>query len=159
MNEIILKPIGIVHSPYTEAKDIPIQGKFKENVEAIIELEKEYEDGLTDLDQFSYAIIIYHFHKAKKVSIKSKPFLEDTEHGIFAIRSPFRPNNIGISIVKIERIIKNKLFFTEVDVFDGTPIIDIKPYVKHFDNRENAKAGWLDKHFLKGNIPEKTILK
>jgi len=158
MKELILNPIGIIHSPYKEPKDIPIQGVFRNKVEAYVELDEKYEDGLTDLDQFSHAILIYHFHKAKKTSIKAMPFLEEKEHGIFAIRSPFRPNHIGISIVKINKIEKNRLYFAEVDVLDQTPILDIKPYIKHFDHRENVKSGWLDKHFENGNIPNKTIL-
>ncbi len=158
MNEITLKPIGIIHSPYQGPKSIPIQGRFKDNVEAYVELHKEYEEGLVDLEQFSHAILIYYFHKSHKVTIKGRPFLEKKDHGIFAIRSPFRPNPIGLSVVKIKKIEKNRLYFTEVDVFDQTPILDIKPYVKYFDNRDNVKSGWLDKHFLDGNIPEQTIL-
>jgi len=159
MEKIDINPIGIIHSPYKEPKEIPIQGVFKNQVEAYVKLDKKYEDGLTDLDQFSHAILIYHFHKAEKTKIKAMPFLEEKEHGIFAIRSPFRPNHIGISIVKINKIEQNKLYFSEVDVLDQTPVLDIKPYIKHFDHRENVKSGWLDKHFKDGNIPDKTILK
>ncbi len=159
MEKIILNPIGIIRSPYKDAKNIPIQGKFKENIEAYAELDKKYQEGLTDLDQFSHAILIYHFNQSEREAIKAKPFLEQKEHGIFAIRSPYRPNHIGFSIVKIKKIEANKLYFTQVDIFDKTPLIDIKPYVKHFDYRENVKSGWIEKHFAAGKIPEKTILK
>ncbi len=159
MNKIILNPIGIIHSPYKSSKDIPIQGRFKDGVEAYAELDEKYEDGLIDLDQFSHAILIYYFHKSEREAITAKPFLEQKEHGVFAIRSPYRPNHIGFSVVKIKKIEKNKLYFTEVDIFDKTPLIDIKPYVKHFDYRENVKSGWIDKHFEDGKIPEQTILK
>ena len=94
-----------------------------------------------------------------KVTIEGQPFLEDEKHGIFAIRSPHRPNHIGLSVIKIQRIQGNKLFFTQVDMIDGTPLLDIKPYVKYFDNRENVVSGWLDKHFENGKIPDKTIIK
>lgn len=153
-----MHPIGTIHSPYKEGKNIPIQGKFKDDVEAWIELKKKYIKGLKDLDEFSHCILIYYFHKSNLVTIEGKPFLEDKKHGIFAIRSPHRPNHIGLSIVKIKRIQKNKLYFTEIDMIDGTPLLDIKPYVKYFDNREDVISGWLDKHFKNGKIPDKTII-
>jgi len=159
MNQITIHPIGKIYSPYIEIKDIPIQGIFKDDIEAWLELKKEYAGGLKDLDKFSHCILIYYFHKSDKETIEGKPFLEDEKHGIFAIRSPHRPNHIGISIVKIKRIHGNRLYFTQVDMLDGTPLIDIKPYTKYFDNRENVISGWLDKHFKNGEIPDKTIIK
>lgn len=159
MKEISFNPIGLINTPYPEAKQIPIQGCFDNKVEGCCTLYKEFEEGLRDLDTFSHAILIYSFHKAEKTELISKPFLENTEHGIFAIRSPFRPNKIGFSIVKIKNIIDNQLFFTEVDMLDKTPLLDIKPYVKQFDNRENVISGWVEKHFKNGTIPEQTILK
>jgi tRNA-Thr(GGU) m(6)t(6)A37 methyltransferase TsaA len=159
MDQIIIHPVGVIHSPYKTKKDIPIQGKFKDNVEAWVELKDKYVDGLKDLDKFSHAIIIFYFHKSQKEEIMGKPFLEGEKHGIFAIRSPHRPNHIGFSIVKIKNIKGNKMYFTEVDVLDGTPVLDIKPYIKHFDSRDNAVSGWVDKHFKNGNIPDKTIIK
>jgi tRNA-Thr(GGU) m(6)t(6)A37 methyltransferase TsaA len=159
MNQITMHPIGIIHSPYNESKDIPIQGRFKDDVEAWAELDGDYVKGLKDLDKFSHAILLYYFHKSNKESIKGKPFLEDDVHGIFAIRSPNRPNHIGLSVVKIKRIQENKLYFTGVDMFDGTPLLDIKPYVKYFDRRDNVVSGWLDEHFKNGKIPDKTIIK
>ncbi len=157
MNSIQIKPIGIIHSPYKNADGIPIQGRFKDNVEAFAEVSKKYELGLKDLDGFSHAILIYHFHNETEEKIVAHPYLEKESHGIFAVRSPYRPNRIGFSIVKIQRVIENKLFFTEVDVFDQTPLIDIKPYVEFFDKRENVKSGWVEKHFQKGT-PKQTIL-
>ena len=159
MEEINIKPIGVIHSPYDGRKNIPIQGRFKDEVEAYAELDDKYKEGLKDLGEFSHAILIYHFNKCEREEIKARPFLEKEEHGIFAIRSPYRPNHIGFSVVKIKKIEENRLYFTEVDVFDQTPLIDIKPYVKYFDYRENVKSGWVDKHFKDGNIPEQTILK
>jgi tRNA-Thr(GGU) m(6)t(6)A37 methyltransferase TsaA len=158
MKQIRIHPIGIIHSPYKENKKIPIQGRFRNHEEAWIELENEYVKGLKDLDKFSHAILIYYFHKSNKETLIGKPFLEDNIHGIFAIRSPHRPNHIGFSVVKIKRIHQNILYFTEVDIIDGTPVLDIKPYVKYFDNRDNVLSGWLDKHFKNGKIPDKTII-
>ena len=159
MKQIIINPIGIIHSPYNNANGIPIQGKFKNDVEAYAELLPKYQIGLKDLDGFSHAILIYQFHNQKEEKLTARPYLEKEEHGIFAIRSPYRPNKIGFSIVKISKITKNKLYFTEVDVFNGTPLIDIKPYVEYFDKRENVKSGWIEKHFQKENeIPKQAIL-
>ena len=159
MEQIIMHPIGKICSPYKESTDIPIQGTFKSDVEAWIELKDKYAGGLKDLDEFSHAIILYYFHKSQREEIEGRPFLEQDKHGIFAIRSPHRPNHIGLSVVKIKEIETNKMYFTEVDVLDGTPVLDIKPYVKYFDSRDNVKSGWLDKHFKDGNIPDETILR
>jgi len=159
MEQIIMQPIGIIYSPYKQNKDIPIQGVFKPDVEAWIELKDKYAGGLKDLGSFSHAIILYYFHKSQREDIEGQPFLEQNKHGIFAIRSPHRPNHIGLSIVKIKSIEANKLYFTEVDVLDQTPVLDIKPYVRYFDSRDNVKSGWVDKHFKDGNIPDATILK
>jgi tRNA-Thr(GGU) m(6)t(6)A37 methyltransferase TsaA len=158
MERIVMNPIGIIHSPYKQPKDIPIQGTFKADVEAWIELGEKYESGLKDLDQFSHAILLYYFHRSREERLQSSPFLEDETHGIFAIRSPHRPNHIGLSIVKIKRIEGNKLYFSEVDVLDQTPVLDIKPYVAYFDHRQNVVCGWVDKHFEAGDIPDRTIL-
>jgi tRNA-Thr(GGU) m(6)t(6)A37 methyltransferase TsaA len=156
MKQIIMHPIGIIHSPYKESKDVPIQGTFNDKIEAWLELKDEYVNGLKDLDGFSHAIIIYYFHKSHREEIEGRPFLEQTTHGIFAIRSPHRPNHIGFSIIKVEHIKANKVYFTGVDVLDETPLLDIKPYVKYFDSRDNVTSGWLDKRFENGNIPDKT---
>jgi tRNA-Thr(GGU) m(6)t(6)A37 methyltransferase TsaA len=153
MEKITMTTIGVIHSPYKQVKDIPIQGKFKPDITAYVELKDEYAAGLKDLDGFSHAIIIYYFHESQKESVIGKPFLEDKEHGIFAIRSPHRPNHIGLSVVKIENIQDNRLYFREVDVLDQTPVLDIKPYVKHFDIRDNVISGWLDKHFKDDGTP------
>ncbi|MCK4420286.1 tRNA (N6-threonylcarbamoyladenosine(37)-N6)-methyltransferase TrmO [candidate division WOR-3 bacterium] len=157
MDEIILHPIGIIYTPYKESKDIPIQGIFKSKVEACVKLKDKYVGGLKDLNEFSHAILIYYFHKSVREDIEGKPFLEQNKHGIFAIRSPHRPNHIGFSIVKISRIEGNKLYFTEVDILDKTPLLDIKPYIKYFDSRDNIVSGWLEKHFKNGSIPKGAI--
>jgi tRNA-Thr(GGU) m(6)t(6)A37 methyltransferase TsaA len=158
MSQITIRSIGTIHSPYKESKDIPIQGRFKDDVEAWIELRNEYVKGLKDLDKFSHCILIYYFHKSNRVTIEGKPFLEDNTHGIFSIRSPHRPNHIGFSVVKIQQIQGNKMYFTQVDMLDGTPLLDIKPYVKYFDSQEDAVSGWLDKHFKNGKIPDRVII-
>jgi tRNA-Thr(GGU) m(6)t(6)A37 methyltransferase TsaA len=155
--KIEMQSIGVIHTPYAEPESMPIQGRFKPDVEGWIELDPQYAPGLKDLDGFSHAILIYIFHRSDKVMLQTTPFLEDEIHGIFAIRSPHRPNHVGISIVKIERICQNKLYFTEVDMLDGTPLLDIKPFSAHYDVRENITSGWMDKHFQNGVIPQPSI--
>jgi len=155
---IKIKPIGIIHTPYKEPKGIPIQGKFKKGVTGTVRLFPEYQAGLKDIESFSHIILIYHFNRSKEEKLTGKPFLEDTEHGIFAIRSPHRPNHIGFSIVKLENVKDGIITFSEVDILDGTPLLDIKPYVKHFDSRDKVKNGWIDKHFKTGEIPKRTRL-
>ena len=155
---INIKPIGIINTPYKEPKNMPIQGKFEKGVTGQAELFAEYQDGLKDIEGFSHIVLIYYFDRSKDEKLISRPFLEDESHGIFAIRSPHRPNHIGFSIVKIEKVENNIVTFSEVDILDGTPLLDIKPYVSHFDSRENVKNGWLDKHFKTGKIPKRTKL-
>ena len=135
---------------------MPIQGKFDSGVEGHIELLPQYQDGLKDIEGFSHLILVYHFDRSPEEKLVAKPFLEDKPHGIFAIRSPHRPNHIGVSVVKLEKVEKNTVTFSQVDILDGTPLLDIKPYVSHFDSRENVKNGWLEKHFKDGVIPAKT---
>lgn len=147
MNKIKIQPIGFIRSPYKNVEDVPIQGNLKNNIEARVELENKYINGLKGLEEFSHAILIFYFHKSKIEKVQSKPYLEDKIHGIFTIRSPNRPNHIGLTIVKIRKIEDNKLYFTNVDMIDKTPLLDIKPYVEYFDNRENVISGWIDKHF------------
>ncbi|HOY09352.1 MAG TPA: tRNA (N6-threonylcarbamoyladenosine(37)-N6)-methyltransferase TrmO [Candidatus Omnitrophota bacterium] len=157
MKEIIaVKPIGIIHTPYQEPKGMPIQGKFKRGVTGTARIFPEYKAGLKDIEGFSHLILIYHFNRSKEERVAGKPFLEDTEHGIFAMRSPHRPNHIGFSIVKLQSVKGNVITFSEVDILDGTPLLDIKPYVKHFDSRDKVKNGWVEKHFLQSNIPKRT---
>ncbi len=159
LTPIVLNPMGIIHTPYDEPKEIPIQGIFKSDVEGWVELEEKYQPGLKDLEGFSHAILIYYFHRSNEERLEGRPFLEDEIHGIFAIRSPHRPNHLGLSIVKINKIVDNRLYFSEVDMLDGTPLLDIKPYFKYFDCRENVISGWMEKHFQNGAIPERAILK
>ncbi len=157
--EIRLKSIGIIHTPYKEPKGIPIQGKFEKDITGRAEIFPEYQEGLKDIEGFSHIVLIYYFNRSKDEKLISRPFLEDEPHGIFAIRSPHRPNHIGFSIVKIRKVKGNVVTFSEVDILDGTPLLDIKPYVSHFDSRENVKNGWLDKHFETGKIPKRAKLK
>jgi tRNA-Thr(GGU) m(6)t(6)A37 methyltransferase TsaA len=155
MKQIKIKPIGVIRTPYKDPEEVPIQGKFEKTVKGRIKLLPKYQPGLKDIEGFSHIILIYYFHKAKQEKIIAKPFLEDEFHGIFAIRSPMRPNHIGISVVKLEKVKNNEITFSEVDMLDNTPLLDIKPFISHYDSRKNVKSGWLDKHFTRGRMPER----
>ncbi|MCD6450557.1 MAG: tRNA (N6-threonylcarbamoyladenosine(37)-N6)-methyltransferase TrmO [Thermotogaceae bacterium] len=149
MDEIKYKPIGIIHSPFKEPKGTPIQPAAAKGVEGVAEIFPEYVEGLKDLEGFSHIILIYHFHLSKKFSLKVKPFMEDRIHGVFSTRAPSRPNPIGISIVRLIKIEKNILYIRDVDIVDGTPLLDIKPYVPEFDERKVDKIGWLEENVNK----------
>ena len=149
MNEIKYKPIGVIHSPFKEPRGTPIQPAAAKGISGIVEIFPEYAEGLKDIEGFSHIILIYHFHLSKLSSLMVQPFLEKTLHGIFATRSPSRPNPIGFSIVRLLSV-KNQLLFVEnLDVVDGTPLLDIKPYVPEFDKQKIEKIGWLTKNINK----------
>jgi len=153
---ITIKPIGVIHTPYKTKEGMPIQGAFEEKVRGTVEVFQEYKEGLKDVEGFSHLILVYYFNRAKEEKLVGTPFLEDDVHGIFAIRGPMRPNHIGISIVEVNKVEDNIITFSEVDILDGTPLLDIKPYVAYFDSRKNTKSGWLEKHFKNGEIPKRT---
>lgn len=149
--EIVYNPIGIIHSPLTKREDSPIQGRLAPDVKGRIEIYPEYEEGLLDLDGFSHLIILYHFHLSQGYKLRAKPFLDDKEHGVFAIRAPKRPNPIGLSIIKLDKVEGRILHVSELDVLDQTPLLDIKPYVSAFDHRDNVRDGWVEKCMGEGH--------
>ena len=144
MTDITHTPIGVIHSQFTDPDDTPIQGVFADGARGEVEVFLEYADGLKDIGGFSHLILLYHFHRADGYSLISKPFMEDTEKGIFSIRHPRRPNPIGISIVRLENVRGNILEICDVDILDGTPLLDIKPFVHQFDHRADIQSGWVD---------------
>ena len=140
---IMYKPIGTIHSPFSKAEGVPIQPTRAEGIRGTVELLKEYVSGLKDLDGFSNIILLYHFHLSKGYSMDVIPFLDDKAHGVFATRTPKRPNPIGLSVVKLIQIENNILHIENVDIVDQTPLLDIKPYVREFENPGELKIGWL----------------
>ncbi len=145
MNEITLNPIGVVRSPHTAAERTPIQPHFAKGIAGTAQVDPAYEEGLADLDGFSNIWLVYIFDRVSAPKLTVKPFLEDTPHGVFATRAPNRPNPIGLSLVRLVRREGCVLHLEDVDVLDGTPLLDIKPYVGRFDTAEQARCGWLDK--------------
>jgi len=140
--KITYNPIGVVHSPFKEPKNVPIQASASKDNAGTIEIYPEYVEGLKDLEGFSHIIVLYHFHLINKSSLLVKPFLDDKMHGIFATRAPARPNPIGLSILQLKSVKDNILEVQGIDILDGTPVLDIKPYVPKFDHRDNCKIGW-----------------
>lgn len=149
MNEIRYKPIGIIHSPFKEPGGTPIQPAGARDIESTVEIASEYVKGLEDIEGFSHIILIYHFHLSRGYLLKVKPYMDEKSRGVFATRAPSRPNPIGISIVRLVKVDGNMLYIKDVDIVDGTPLLDIKPYVPEFDTRKVEKIGWLKKNVNK----------
>lgn len=144
IDKIIYEPIGIIHSPFTNVEGMPIQPKGATEFRGYIEVFDQFADGLKDLDGFSHIFLIYHFHGSRGYSLHTKPFLENTLRGVFATRAPKRPNPVGLSVVRLLSIENNMLHIQDVDILDGTPLIDIKPFVSGIDNRTETSRGWMD---------------
>lgn len=143
MQEVIYKPIGVIRSPFQDVEGMPIQPKAALGVRGTVELNPDLVAGLKDLDGFSHIILIYHFHRSTGYTLEVQPFLDDSLRGVFATRAPRRPNAIGLSVVRLIGIAGNMLSVQDVDVLDGTPVLDIKPFVPEFDNRQAERLGWL----------------
>jgi len=143
MDEIRFTAIGIVHSPFKEAAGTPIQPRAAREVEGTVEVFPEYAEGLRDVDGFSHIILLCYLHMARPFSLRVRPYLETTTRGLFATRAPSRPNPIGLSILRLARIEGPTLYVKDIDVIDGTPVLDIKPYVPRFDDGEDVRVGWL----------------
>ena len=152
-DELIFQSIGMIHSPHHELEGMPIQPASAAGVKGTVVVNSAYQEGLKDLDGFSHLILVYYFHQAKSVDLLVKPFLDDTKHGVFATRAPCRPNGIGISIVKLLAVEGNILNVENLDILDGTPLLDIKPYVPDFDKQAGVQIGWLEKS--RGKIDKK----
>ena len=143
---IKLTPIGIIHSPFRQATGTPVQPSAAKGVEGAVEVFEEYAAGLKDLAGFERIWLLYWFDRAEveAPALIVKPYLDNTRRGVFATRAPARPNPIGLSSVHLLRIQRNKLDICDVDILDGTPLLDIKPYVPQFDIFRVARSGWLE---------------
>lgn len=143
---ITLRPIGLIRTPFREPAGTPIQGALADTC-GTVEVAPEFEAGLTGIEGFSHLILLYAFHRSRAdVPLIQKPYLEETERGVFAIRSPLRPNPIGFTVVRLLERQGRVLRVRGVDMLDATPLLDIKPYVARFDAHPEASAGWLEPH-------------
>lgn len=153
--KIEFKIIGYIRTPFSGKKGTPIQSNYSK-AKGVIEIFSEYIIGLDDLEDFSHVHLIYHFHKSTEVKLKIVPFLDEKTRGVFSTRAPLRPNPIGLSIVELISInrSKNVIHVSGVDMLDYTPLLDIKPYVPLFDQRD-AKTGWIS-HSLQKTHDDRT---
>ena len=143
--KIEFSPIGIIHSPHLALENMPIQPAGAAGVQGTVEVFEQYRPGLKDLDGFSHIILLFHFHRSDSFKLEVVPFLDTAPRGLFSTRAPNRPNPIGLSIVELEKIVDGVLYIRNVDIVDGTPLLDIKPYVPKFDEQEHVRTGWLEK--------------
>jgi len=143
MSEITYRPIGVIRTPFKEPKGTPIQPTGATGIKGTVQVEPEYREGLKDIDGFSHLILLYHFHLTEGYSLRVQPYLDKERHGMFATRIPGRPNPIGLSVVRLVGVEGCTLHIEDVDIIDGTPLLDIKPYVPAFDMRETDQIGWL----------------
>ena len=144
MNLLNLKPIGFIKTSFKTKEGMPIQPTGAKGIKGTVEIDSQYSDGLKDLDGFSHVILIYHFHLTKTYELIVKPFMDDQLHGIFSTRAPKRPNPIGLSVVKLNKMEGNILHIENIDVLDGTPLLDIKPFIPDVDSPDVQKLGWLE---------------
>jgi tRNA-Thr(GGU) m(6)t(6)A37 methyltransferase TsaA len=141
---VVYQPIGVVHTPFESTDGMPIQPSRAAGCRGTVVVDPEYADGLADLDGFSHVILLCHFHRALPHRLRVVPYLDDVERGLFATRSPSRPNPLGLSVVRLIGIAGNELTVENVDVLDGTPLLDIKPWVGELGDREAVRCGWLE---------------
>ena len=138
-----IEPIGVIHSPFKTKEDCPVQPKFSSLAAGRIEVFPDYAAGLKDIDGFSHIYVLYQFDRASEIKLVRPTFLDDEPHGIYASRHPCRPNSIGMSIVKLVKKDGDVLHVEGVDMLDGTPVVDIKPYIARFDSIPDASEGWI----------------
>ncbi len=139
-----MNPIGVIRTPFETLEGMPIQPAGAGKAVGQVVVDPQYAEGLADIEGFSHLILIYVFHQSKGFRLKVKPFLDDRVRGLFATRAPRRPNPVGLSIVELLRREENILHVGHIDVVDGTPLLDIKPYVPAFDSPEATAIGWLE---------------
>lgn len=142
--KIEYQPIGVIHSPFQKIEGMPIQPAGAAGVMGTVEVFETYRTGLKDLDGFSHIYLLYHFHRVQGFSLDVVPFMDSKTRGLFSTRAPMRPNPIGLSVVRLHGIEEGVLHIENVDVLDGTPLLDIKPYVPEFDPRGEVRTGWLE---------------
>lgn len=139
-----MKPIGMIHTPFTNAERMPIQPAGASGLKGTVEVFEAFHAGLQDLDGFSHIILLYVFHRSEGFNLRVVPFMDTEPRGLFATRAPKRPNPIGLSVVQLDYIEQGILHVQNVDILDGTPLLDIKPYVPEFDSHANVRTGWLE---------------
>lgn len=143
-----MRPIGVIHSPFQRKQQAPIQPS-RSQADGVVEVYPEFAPGLRDLEGFSHLYLLYVFHRSEGFALQVKPYLDAHERGLFSTRYPARPNQIGLSVVRLLAVQANRLRIAGVDVLDGTPLLDIKPYVPEFDQHQDATTGWYENRRFK----------
>jgi tRNA-Thr(GGU) m(6)t(6)A37 methyltransferase TsaA len=141
---IEINPIGIIHTPFRQLEGMPIQPAGAAGVKGTVEVYEKFRSGLKDLNGFSHIILLYLFHRSQGFKLEVVPYMDTQPRGLFATRAPKRPNPIGLSTVQLDRIENGNLHVRNTDILDGTPLLDIKPYVPEFDNYAQIRTGWLE---------------
>ncbi len=147
---VVMTPIGIIHSPFADLRGMPIQPPGGSASRGTVEVFEPYQRGLRDLEGFSHIFLLYVFHRSRSFDLEVVPFMDAQPRGLFATRAPNRPNPIGMSVVQLDKIEAGTLHIRNLDILDGTPLLDIKPYVPNFDVQRNVRTGWLEK--AKGRV-------
>jgi tRNA-Thr(GGU) m(6)t(6)A37 methyltransferase TsaA len=148
-----LQPVGIIHTPFSDLKNMPIQPAGAQGIKGTIEIYEPFLPGLKDLEGFSHIILLFYFHKCTAYKMQVIPYMDTEVRGLFATRAPRRPNPIGLSIVQLNSVEGNLLHIQNVDMLDGTPLLDIKPYFPEFDSNQTFRSGWLESR--KGKVLRK----
>lgn len=143
--KIEFTPIGTIHTPFKTLENMPIQPTAGQGIRGTVEVFRKYQPALQDLDGFSHIILLYQFHHSQTFKLKVVPFMDTEKRGLFATRAPKRPNPIGLSVVQLDKIEQGVLYIRNIDILDGTPLLDIKPYVPEFDSLAKIRTGWLEK--------------
>ncbi|MDY0163913.1 tRNA (N6-threonylcarbamoyladenosine(37)-N6)-methyltransferase TrmO [Desulfobotulus sp.] len=146
MENVALSPIGIIHSPFKTLENMPIQPPGAGEIQGRVRIFPAYVEGLQDLDGFSHIYLIYAFHRAERTEMRVIPYMDSKARGVFATRSPLRPSHLGLSIVELLSVEGGELHVRGIDVLDGTPLLDIKPYIPAFDHREKVRSGWMQQN-------------
>ncbi len=144
MESIVFRPIGVIHTPFSQPKGTPIQPSRSKREKGWIEIFPEFVPGLSDLEEFSHITLVYHFHLSKGFDLSVKPYLDTQLRGLFSTRAPKRPNAIGLSVVRLRGIEGGTVHIEEIDMVDGTPLLDIKPFVPNFEDIHDCRLGWLE---------------
>lgn len=143
MKSVTYRPIGVVRSPFREPRNAPIQPRGAAGVEGRLELLPELAEGLADLDGFSHLVLVYHLHLSRGFALSVDPFLDHRPRGVFATRAPRRPNPIGLSVVRLVAVEPPTVHVSDLDVVDGTPLLDLKPHVREIEPPGPYRLGWL----------------
>lgn len=139
-----IEPIGVIHTPFDNPQGMPIQPTGGADVEGRVEVFEPFADGLKDIDGFSHLILLYQFHRSSGFKLQVVPFMDTVSRGVFATRAPRRPNPIGFSVVRLNRVESRVLHISNVDILNNTPLLDIKPYVPDFNGSGPFRTGWLE---------------